>query len=195
MNKATQTLLWIVWLVLLVWGATGVYHRLTEDSVLATYGSYVPWGLWVAAYIYFIGLSDGAFLLFCLIYVFGMHKLEWIGRLALFLAALTLPMALVCIWFDLGHMWRTYELFTRSNWTSAMVWMIWLYSAYFILILVALIVNLRKPRPGNNPQDWLKSKRRILRVLGVIGVPLAIILLWVGQGDRSEEHTSELQSH
>ena len=172
-SKATQILLWVIWLALLIWGATGVIHRLTEGRELANYGSYVPWGLWVAAYIYFIGLSAGAFLLSCLIYVFGMTKLERIGRLALFTAALTLPMALICIWFDLGHMWRNYEVFTRPNWTSMMAWMVWLYSAYFVLILIELYVDLRRPRAGADPQAWQRRKRRILRVLGSIGVPLA----------------------
>ncbi len=173
-SKSTRILIWVIWLALLIWGATGVLHRLTEGRDLANYGSYVPWGLWVAAYIYFIGLSAGAFLFSCLIYVFGMTKLERVGRLALFTAALTLPMALICIWFDLGQMWRSYEVFTRPNWTSMMTWMVWLYSAYFILILIELYVDLRRPRAGSDPQAWERRKRRILRVLGSIGVPLAI---------------------
>jgi len=166
--------LWVIWLALLIWGATGVVHRLTEGRDLANYGSYVPWGLWVAAYIYFIGLSAGAFLLSCLIYVFGMTKLERLARLALFTAAITLPMALFCIWFDLGQMWRNYEVFTRPNWTSMMTWMVWLYSVYFLLILVELYVDLRRPWAGSDPRAWQHRKRRILRVLGSIGVPLAI---------------------
>lgn len=173
-RKATQVLLWGIWLALLIWGITGVFHRLTGGRELANYGSYVPWGLWVAAYIYFIGLSAGSFLLSCLIYVFGVTKLERIGRLALFSAALTLPMALICIWFDLGQMWRNYEVFTRPNWTSMMAWMVWLYSAYFVLILTELYIDLRRPRTGSDPQAWQRRKRRILRVLGSIGVPLAI---------------------
>ncbi|MEE9212293.1 MAG: NrfD/PsrC family molybdoenzyme membrane anchor subunit, partial [Phycisphaeraceae bacterium] len=113
MHKSVKTILWITWLGLLLWGLVGVYQRFTYGHAFANYGSYVPWGLHVSAYIYFIGLSGGAFLLSCLIYVFGIKRLTKIGRLSLFVAAITLPMALVCIWFDLGQMWRFYEIFTR----------------------------------------------------------------------------------
>ena len=174
MKRSTQIILWLIWLALLAWGITGVWRRFTEGHASANYGSYVPWGLWVAAYIYFIGLSAGSFLLSCLIYVFGMRKLERVGRLALFTAALTLPMALICIWFDLGHMWRSYEVFTRPHWTSMMTWMVWLYSGYFILILLELYVDMRPRRPDIAIERWQQRKRRILRVLGSIGVPLAL---------------------
>ena len=50
---------------------------------------HVPWGLWVAAYIFFLGLSAGAFLISSLVYVFGIKRLEAVGPLALFQALQT----------------------------------------------------------------------------------------------------------
>lgn len=199
MNKSGKTILIVIWVALLIWGLTGVVQRFTQGHDLANYGSYVPWGLWVSAYIYFVGLSAGAFLLSSLIYVFGIKELERIGRLALFVAAVTLPLALVCILFDLGQMWRSYEVFTRPNWSSMMAWMVWLYSAYFILILTEMWFDMRcdlaqlRDRGGalaplyrilalgwrcpDNPEELEACHRqsmRVLRVLGGLGVPLAI---------------------
>ena len=199
MNKTGKTILWIIWLVLLIWGLQGVYQRFAYGHALANYGSYVPWGLHVSAYIYFIGLSAGAFLLSSLIYVFGVKSLARIGRLSLFVAATTLPMALICIWFDLGQMWRPYEVFTRPNWSSMMTWMVWLYTAYFLLIVVELWYEMRCDlaswrdqggplapvyavlslgwRCPKNPEELAACharSARVLRVLGGIGVPLAI---------------------
>jgi len=199
MRQSLKAIAFIVWAILLVWGLTGVWQRFFGGRELANYGSYVPWGLWVSSYIYFIGLSAGAFLLSSLIYVFQIRALRKIGRLALFTAAITLMMALLSIWFDLGHMWRFYEVFTRPNFGSMMAWMVWLYTAYFLLILAELWFELRcdlarladrggvlapvyrvlslgwkcPTSPEQERACHLQSER-VMRVLGSIGVPLAI---------------------
>ena len=79
-----------LWLVASPPGSTAWSSASLTGHEMANYGSYVPWGLWVAMYIYFVGLSAGAFLLSSLIFVFGLKRLEPIGKLALFTAAITL---------------------------------------------------------------------------------------------------------
>jgi len=53
-----------LWAVALVAGLVGVGIRLATGEEQAAFGSYIPWGLWVALYAYLGGLSAGAFLLF-----------------------------------------------------------------------------------------------------------------------------------
>lgn len=156
---------WLVWGTLAILGIIGVWQRFTYGHRLTNYGSYVPWGLWVAAYIYFVGLSAGAFLLSSLTYVFKVKALEPIGRLALVISVITLLMALLCIWFDIGHMERFWLVFARPNFHSMMAWMVWLYTAYFLLLIAELFLAFR---PASALRDqWLK-------ILGSLGVPLAI---------------------
>ena len=199
MTRLLKTLGIVIWIVLFAWGLGGVYHRFFGGRELANYGSYVPWGLWVSSYIYFIGLSAGAFLLSSLIYVFNVKALKKVGRMALFVAALTLMMALLSIWFDLGHMWRSYEVFTRPNFHSMMTWMVWLYTAYFLLILAELYFELRCdlsvlasrggmltplyrllslgwkcPEDDEGLSECKCKSDRIMRILGSMGIPLAI---------------------
>ena len=76
----------IVWAIAFAAGAVGVFLRLTTGHELANYGSYVPWGLWVAAYVYFSGLSAGAFLISALVYAGGVRRLEPVARVALLTA-------------------------------------------------------------------------------------------------------------
>ncbi|RMH11667.1 MAG: hypothetical protein D6701_14705, partial [Gemmatimonadetes bacterium] len=152
-----------------------------------------------SGYIYFVGLSAGAFLLSSLVYVGGVASLQRVARPALLTAAITLGMALLCIWFDLGHMWRFWEIFTRPSFSSLMAWMVWLYSAYFLLILLELWFEMRLDlsllaREGGrfaglyrllslgysapaDPEGQALERARAkstLRILGAIGVPLAI---------------------
>lgn len=157
--------LWSVWFVFFAVGAVGVWQRLVYGHQLANYGSFVPWGLWVAAYIYFVGLSAGAFLLSSLIYVFNVKQLEPIGRLSLVTATITLFMALLSIWFDIGHMERFWYVFAQPNFHSMMAWMIWLYTAYFMLLLAELYTVF---------QNHNAKQQTIMKILGSIGVPLAI---------------------
>ncbi|MDA8160121.1 MAG: polysulfide reductase NrfD [Desulfobacteraceae bacterium] len=173
MNRNAKIFFWVIWILMALLGGNGVIERLTMGHRLAAYTSYVPWGMWVAAYIFFIGLSAGAFLLSSLVYVFGVHKLERIAKLSLFVAATTLVMSLLTIWFDLGHMERNYEVFTRPHFHSMMAWMVWLYSAYFALLLGELYYALRRDLKKLSA-DAVRDDDRKLKRLATIGIPLAI---------------------
>lgn len=194
--KNLEKLLWLLAIVGLVVGGYGLYDRFAFGHLNANYGSYVPWGLWVAAYSYLMGLSAGAFLLSTLFYVFGSKKLEKVGKLALFTALVTLVLALVSITIDLGRPERILELFTRTRTSSVMGWMIWLYSIYFVLLLVELWFALRadliawSQRSGfagslarflsfgkrDVTDAALANDRRALKILGALGFVLAVAL-------------------
>ena len=195
MKKAIKGLVWLIAVVGFGVGLYGIFLRFTTDHRLTDYGSYIPWGLWVAFYIYFIGLSAGSFLLSSLVYVARIEKLEKIGKLALFTALGCLIAALLSIWLDLGHMARVGNVLLHMNLHSMMSWMGILYSAYFTLIVIELWFALRidlieTARTGKYGSKFLagmltfgstdttatakEKDRSLLRVLGAIGVPLAI---------------------
>ncbi|HBY95665.1 MAG TPA: molybdopterin oxidoreductase [Chloroflexi bacterium] len=194
MSKTLHRIAWVIAVAGFAVGLPGLYQRLTLGHQGTNYGSYVPWGLWVAAYIYFIGLSAGAFLLSTLVYVFQVKRLEKIGKLALFTALVTLVAAMFSIWLDLGHPLRAWRLLLRTNFSSVMGWMIWFYSAYFVLLVLELWFALRpdlaaySDEPGlkgtlcrfltfgrtDRSEPALQRDRTILRALGTIGVPLAV---------------------
>lgn len=188
-------LFWAAGVFLLLAGIPGWYDRLTHGHINANYGNLVPWGLWVAAYIYFVGLSAGSFLISSLVYVFNLKQFEKVGRLALFTALVTLLLALLSIWADLGHMERFWHVYVYPNFRSPMAWMIWLYTAYFVLLAVELWFLLRCDLViGAQGADWkarvyrvlsLGSKdeseasaqrdRKIVRILATIGIPVAVM--------------------
>lgn len=171
---------WIVlitgWVVIFALGLVGFYERMTFGHRLTGYGSYASWGLWVADYIYFIGLSAGAFLLSSMVYVFGVKRLEKIGKLALFTAITALVAAVLVIWFDIGHMLRFYEIFTRPNFRSMMTWMIWLYTAYFLLLVAEFTLVMRPDLSRKQlSANALATNQKMVRILASVGVPLAVL--------------------
>ena len=197
MNQEKETGLKFIWtltIVALIVGLFGLFNRLVYGHINANYGSYVPWGLWVAGYIYLIGLSAGAFVMSALVYVFNIKALEKVGKIALLTALATLVGALLSIWLDLGHMGRVWRMIIHTHFGSVMGWMVWLYGFYFILLLFefwfAMRVDLikwsnKKGFSGTlskflafgstnlSEQSIVKDKRK-LKILGSIGIPLAI---------------------
>jgi molybdopterin-containing oxidoreductase family membrane subunit len=186
---------WLLGALFFLVGLAGWADRLGSGHRDANYGSIVTWGLWVAAYIYFIGLSAGSFLISSLVYVFNVKRFERIGRLAVFTAIVTLLMALLAIWADLGHMERAWHVLIFPNFESPMAWMIWLYSTYFLLLVAEMWFLLRRDMVTGAQESGWKSKvyrvltfgsknvseasanrdRKIVRVLATIGVPVAIM--------------------
>jgi len=205
---------WGLAMVTFVVGLYGLYTRIAFGHTSTNYGSYVPWGLWVAAYLYLVGLSAGAFLFSTLVYVFNIRRvsgvgtvaapavglaegaafereqLEQVGKLALFTALVTLIGAMICIWLDLGRPERVWKLMLQTSFRSIMGWMIWFYAAYFVLLLIELWVAMRPDLVAWSDRSALArlltfgrqdvsaaalaSDRQILRVLGSLGVVLAI---------------------
>ena len=190
-----KKLFWLIGVLCLVVGSIGWWNRLFHGHKLANYNNIVVWGLWVAAYIFFIGLSAGAFLISSLVYVFGFTRFERIGRLAVFSALVTLLLALLAIWVDLGHMWRAWHVLVYPNFKSPMAWMIYLYTFYILLLCAEMWFLLRgdlaagAQEPGwrgrvykflslgsrNRAEGALRRDRRIVRALATAGVPLAIM--------------------
>lgn len=173
-------------------GATVV--RFQEGLKVTHLTQHVPWGLWIALYIYFIGLSAGAFLLSTLIYVFGMRRLEAAGPTALVQALGCMLVALFLIFVDLGHPWRFLNVFFYWNPSSVLAWECLFYTAYIAVIVGELFLLLRSrlAERGKEPTLWAPLYRllalsnevpdevwrakaaRWVKVLGLIGIPVAI---------------------
>ena len=121
-HPAARVLLFLLWTALACVGLWGLWMRLATGHQAAGYGNYVPWGLWVAFYIYFIGMSAGIFILSLVVYVGKVKVLAPLGPLALFTAGVTLIMALASIAADLGHMNRAGQVMlhgSRVGWVRA----------------------------------------------------------------------------
>ena len=194
-TEILKKIFWTVATILFVIGIYGWYSRLFKGHIEAHYGNIVTWGLWVAAYIYFIGLSAGSFLVSSLVYVFNFKKFEKIGKVALFTAFVTLIMALLSIWSDLGHMTRAWRVMVFPNYKSPMAWMITLYSAYMLLIVLEIYYVMRYDFVKGKNESGFKGRlykilsmgssslneerkikdHKIVKYLATIGIPIAIL--------------------
>jgi molybdopterin-containing oxidoreductase family membrane subunit len=170
-SRSTSRIAWGIFIALFIIGGYGLADRLINGHIHANYGSLVPWGLWVAFYIYCIGISAGAFLISSLVYVFGIKKFERAGPLSLFIALVTLFIALLGVNIDLGHQFRSWKVIFEPNFKSSITWIVWFYLIYvFILILELYYVLKQSPSPEERQRD-----RKAVKVIGTIGIPVAMV--------------------
>ncbi len=127
-------LLLVIGLVGLVIGSVGLVNRLLYGLNPTALGSFIPWGLWVALYLFFLGLSAGAFLVTLMTYLLGMKQFEHIGPLSAFVVLVALICEVQFILLDLGQLHRAlYQFFLTPSFTSLMTWMFILFNAMLII--------------------------------------------------------------
>lgn len=127
-------------------GAVGVWDRLAFGKAHLAFGSYVPWGLWVGLYVYLVGVSGGAFLVAFLHYGLGVRALRRAARYAVPAALMSLGAGLTLVLLDLGQMGRFWTLYVRTSPSSLLGWMVWVYTAY-ALVLVAMLAAMALDKP------------------------------------------------
>ncbi|NLE99181.1 MAG: polysulfide reductase NrfD [Propionibacterium sp.] len=172
--------LWYGFLAIcLIAGAWSVFLRFTQGLAVTDLTSQMPWGAWIAFYIFFVGLSAGAFLLSSLVYVFGMYQFEKIGRAALLSATISMFVALAFVGMDLGRFDRALSTLIHFHWTSPLSWEVRFYVMYIVLLIAELTIALRLHR---GLVASAKKAQRWLRILGTIGIPLAIVGVHGGTG-------------
>jgi Ni/Fe-hydrogenase subunit HybB-like protein len=132
-------------------GIWGFYNRLTLGHQDANYGSYVVWGLWVAMYLFFVGIAAGCFVFASFDFLFNIKIFKGIGKIALWTALVSLGAGLLSIWLDLGHMERIWKVFLEGNPKSVMWQLVWGYTIFGIMLLGILWLVIRTP-----DNRWIK---------------------------------------
>lgn len=157
--------LWIVWAIFLLLGSIGMAQRLIDGHLPAGYGSYVPWGLWIAIYFHAVGIAGGAFVVGGLGYIFNIRGFSHPAMLRTIVAISLAAFApgLMAVWLDLGHMDRAFRIMTSPNFTSMMAFNAWMYQAFMAVAAVVWLLSFR------NKSEWLKP-------LVSLGVFFAILI-------------------
>lgn len=159
-----KRILYIIAVVAVLLGIYGFASRLFIGDRDVNYGSYVPWGLWVAMYLFFAGIATGSFMLATLDFLFNVSLFKGTGKYALWGAMVTIPAALITIGFDLGHMGRIWKVYLQPNFSSLLAQLVWGYTIFTAIVILALILTARKP------------KNLSVKVVMSIGLFLAVFL-------------------
>jgi molybdopterin-containing oxidoreductase family membrane subunit len=123
-------------------------------------GSYVTWGMWVAVYLFYLGLTAGAFLITILTYVFRVRIFAPAGPLSAFTVLVALACEILTISFDLGRFSHVYRFFLSPSYTSMITWMVVFTNAMVVIYALECYFLLRENLIG-----WSREKDRPARSL------------------------------
>ena len=173
----------IIWygllLVIMAVSSIGVIDRLVNGLGSTNLTSALPWGSWVAFYIYFVGLSAGASMASALPYAFNLKRFERIGRPALMISLISMCVAMAFIGVDLGRLDRATYVMQYFHWSSALSWEVRFYVIFLTLLIAQLVLTilLQKGRvkDPNKTRQWV-------RTLSAISFPIAILGVLGGEG-------------
>lgn len=165
---------YVLSVIALLIGAWGVFNRLTTGHANANYGSYVVWGLWVAMYLFFAGAAAGGFMVASLDLLFNVKVLRGTGKVALWGAIVCLAAALLSIWLDLGHMERIWKVYFQGNPSSVMFQMVWGYTIFGLIMVVALFLAIRYPQSLGLKITMVVGLVTSLFVSGAVGALLGV---------------------
>jgi protein NrfD len=161
-----RRVLWVIFAVSLVLGMVGVAMRFVGGHLPAGYGSYVPWGLWIALYFHGVGIAAGAFAAAAVGYLLRLRGFDTRRslRLATIIVAATVGPALLAVGLDLGRIERAWRVVVLPSFTSMMAFNTWTYIALLVLCAAVWWLSYRPDR------GWLKPLL-VLGVLLIIMVP------------------------
>jgi protein NrfD len=147
-----KTILWGIWLILMIGGAIGFFQRFTSGHLAAGYGSYVPWGLWIGLYFLGIGISGGSFIIGAVGYVFGVPGFSRPSelRIAIVLSLAALIPGFIGVGLDLGHPERLLKVITSPTFTSMMAFNAWMYNIFIVIAVISWLLTFK------DKSTWLK---------------------------------------
>jgi Ni/Fe-hydrogenase subunit HybB-like protein len=158
---------------------------------------HIVWSLMIVTYPFITGLVAGAFMVSALYFVFDRKELEPIHRYALLVSFSFMICATLPLLMHLGHPERSFNIMINPNMTSAIAGFGFIYSFYFIVLLLELWLAYRVDIVENYHQSkglaksiwgalalWvydvspeaLKNDAKLTYILSVIGIPAAFTL-------------------
>jgi len=112
----------------------------------------VPWGVLIAAYVFFVVTSTGLCIVSSVGHVFGFKNFNPIAKRAVFMSIATIVAGFLVIAFEIENSWRMpVGNVIGANPTSNIWWMGTLYGAYLFFMLIEFVMlqkNLNKVATG-----------------------------------------------
>ncbi len=157
MIEKTFKILSKIWAVFFVIGLAALILKFATGEKLAGYGSYVPWGLWVALYFHFVGIAGGVFALGAIGYFFNVNGFRKNFRMVIIVSIAAVITGLFSIWLDLGQPFRFARMMYAPNFGSMMAFNGWMYSIFILVagLLFFLTIKREKQTDLQDKSGWL----------------------------------------
>ena len=128
-------------LVTLIGVAAGVHSLWAGHEHTFGVSRGVPWGMLIAAYVFFVVTSTGLCIVSSVGHVFGFENFNPIAKRAVFLSIATIVAGFLVIAFEIENSWRMpVGNVIGANPTSNIWWMGTLYGAYLFFMMIEFVM-------------------------------------------------------
>jgi Ni/Fe-hydrogenase subunit HybB-like protein len=160
-NIRTWTPATIVMVVLIILGsAVAMYRMLFGLGAATNMNDGYPWGFWLGLDVLGgVAMAAGGFIIACAVYLFNWKKYRPIVRPAILTAFLGYLMAVVAIFFDIGHPFRLPHPMFMWQYHSVM-WVVALHVIFYTTTLALEFSPMLFERLG-----WEKARRTVGKVM------------------------------
>lgn len=121
--------------MLIVVGVVGAFTALVKGHSVYGITDYVPWGILISTYIFFVVTSTGLCLISSMGHVFNIEPYPLVAKRAVLLAIITLLAGFAVIGLELGNPLHFIWIMFTPNPASAIYWMGMMYSLYLVLMI------------------------------------------------------------
>lgn len=123
----------------------------------------MSWGLYIAMFMFFVGLSAGGLIVASSAHVFNIEPFKKVAIPAIITSIVCICCAGMFILIDLGGLYRIWRLFTGPNFMSPLLWDVCVITCYLVINVLDLV--------------WLvKGDERKVEVLSRVALPVAILV-------------------
>lgn len=155
-----------VLVILALAGVVAWIYQLVAGLGVTGMNNATSWGMYIAMFMFFVGLSAGAMIVASAAHVFNVEWLKGITLPALIIALVCICAGGISILIDLGGLPRVWRMLTGPNFTSPLLWDMCGITLFMIVNVVFLVFMVK----GN--EDGV---RRVARV----ALPVAVLVLCV----------------
>lgn len=129
--------------MVVLWGAYAWYTQLTVGMQATGLNNTVMWGLYIATFMFMIGVSHAGIIISTTIRVFKLDKFKPISRIAEGMTLVGLAMAILSVVADIGRPDRILVLFFNLRLGSPLAWDLIILSLYFASSAFYLLVSMK----------------------------------------------------
>jgi len=208
--RRTSRRFWLVVAVLLAiiaWGAYAYFTQLRDGLIVTGMRDRISWGLYIATFVFFIGISHAGTLISAILRVSHARWRTPVTRMAEFITVVALVCGASYVIIDLGRPDRVLNVVIYGRWQSPIIWDVLAITTYLTASITYLFVPMipdlalfRDRMSGSSPRwrRWLyrvlaigwvgndgqrKSLARAIGILMILIIPIAVsvhtVVSWI----------------
>ena len=162
-SSKTKGLMAVLAVLTLVGVAAWIYQLVVGLGVTGMNNA-TSWGMYIAMFMFFVGLSAGAMIVASAAHVFNVEWLKGITLPALIIALVCICAGGISILIDLGGLSRVWRMLTGPNFASPLLWDMCGITLFIIVNVVFLVFMVK----GN--EDGVRKVARV-------ALPVAVLVL------------------